>query len=123
MSRSKRSKGLKDEAYKTWIRSFCCIVCWLCGTGEWEIFCGEPDDIFGMATHQKSATESAHVGARGLSQKCSDRETIPLCAEHHLTGKDAHHVLGKKFWEHHGLNRAGLIKALNDRYAVQGNGG
>lgn len=27
--------------------------------------------------------EADHVGRRGVGQKCSDRETIPLCSRHH----------------------------------------
>jgi len=60
--------------------------------------------------------EAAHVGEHGLGQKCSDRETVPLCATHHRTGKDSHHVLGKKFWAHHGLNRDAIVKDLNRLY-------
>jgi len=50
--------------------------------------------------------EAAHVGDRGLGQKCRDEEAIPLCGYHHRTGPDSQHVLGKKFWETHGINRA-----------------
>jgi hypothetical protein len=51
-----------------------------------------------------------------MSQKCSDRETIPLCAKHHREGPESHHKLGKKFWEYHGLDRDALIKQLNEEY-------
>lgn len=61
-------------------------------------------------------TEVAHVGERGLGQKCSDRETVPLCAEHHRTGPHAHHVLGKNFWDCHGLDRDAIIAKLNEQY-------
>jgi hypothetical protein len=74
------------------------------------------------ATHRSamqtfgSRTEAAHVGVRGLGQKSSDRSAIPLCAEHHRLGRDSHHRLGKRFWEHHGLDRDALIAELNRRY-------
>jgi len=68
---------------------------------------------------QHTRTEAAHVGDRGLGQKCSDRETIPLCAEHHTQGRDSYHKLGKKFWEHHGLDRFELIARLNAMYTEQ----
>lgn len=61
-------------------------------------------------------TEAAHVGQRGLSQKCSDRETIPLCAFHHRTGPESHHRLGKLFWKHHGLDRYELIRELQSQF-------
>lgn len=53
--------------------------------------------------------EAAHVGDRGLGQKSKDEETIPLCAGHHRTGPESHHVLGKRFWEHHGMNRSDML--------------
>lgn len=61
-------------------------------------------------------SEAAHVGERGLGQKCSDRETIPLCVEHHRTQPYAHHVLGKKFWAHHGLDKEAIVAELNRLY-------
>ena len=51
-----------------------------------------------------------------MSKKADDRDTIPLCRRHHLTGKDSHHRLQKEFWGHHGIDRAGLITALNHAY-------
>ena len=98
MARSPQSKGLKDKAYLEWIRSLSCVVC----------------DSQGHP--QTSITEAAHVGERGLSQKCSDRETIPLCAGHHRIGVTAQHRLGKKFWEHHQIYLDTLIAGLNERY-------
>lgn len=56
--------------------------------------------------------EAAHVGDRGLGQKCRDEETIPLCAGHHRTGAESHHVLGRRFWEHHGIERDALLAML-----------
>ncbi len=61
--------------------------------------------------------ESAHSGQRGLGQKADDRFALPLCRYHHRTGKYSHHVLGKRFWGFHGLDRAGLIKQLQELYA------
>ena len=55
------------------------------------------------------AVEAAHVGDRGLGQKCRDQETIPLCGYHHRTGPDSQHVMGKNFWGHHGINRTELV--------------
>lgn len=97
--RSARSKGLIDEDYKAWVRSLPCAVC-----RSWNI-------------KQSTPTECAHVGLRGMSQKCSDRETLPLCVRHHEHGyKTSHHTLGKNFWNYHGINREALIKWYNDRY-------
>lgn len=63
--------------------------------------------------------EAAHVGERGLGQKSPDREAIPLCSHHHRTGPQAHHVLGKKFWAHHGLDPKAIIAELNKLYDEQ----
>jgi len=65
------------------------------------------------SAHCNGAIEAAHVGDRGLGQKCADREAVPLCAAHHRTGPGAHHVLGKKFWMFHGLHRDAVVLAYN----------
>ncbi len=61
-------------------------------------------------------TEAAHVGERGLRQKCSDREALPICAWHHRMSPDSHHVLGRRFWQFHGLDKEALIAAYNLAY-------
>jgi hypothetical protein len=60
--------------------------------------------------------EADHVGARGYGQRCGDHETLPVCTVHHRTGKDARHVLGRKFWEHHGIDRATLLVQHDELY-------
>ena len=60
--------------------------------------------------------EAAHVGKRGLGQKCSDRETIPLCVEHHRLGPESQHVKGKGFWGHHCMSRILVIAKYQNRY-------
>ena len=83
-----------DEAYLAFIRKLPCIVC-------------------GAVRY----VEAAHVGARGLGQKCSDREALPMCPAHHRTGPDAYHVLGgKSFWKVWGLDRFRLIEEHNRQY-------
>ena len=62
---------------------------------------------------QLTPTEAAHVGKRGLSQKCSDREAIPLCRNHHTDGPEAVHRIGKIFWQHHAIDRDAIILELN----------
>lgn len=119
MARSKRSKGLKDKAYLGFIASLPCVVC----MHMWHGFNHEPSmqkiEERLMSSHQRTFTEVAHVGTRGLSQKCSDRETLPLCVIHHRTGPDSHHTLGRRFWTYHGIDRDALLKYFNDRYEVE----
>lgn len=108
MARSARSKGLKDPAYLKWLHRFACIVCLIQELREkWP---GDP------GSSQITPTEAAHCGNRGLSQKCSDREALPICCQHHRLGRDSAHKLQKNFWEHHGLDRDALIRKYNARY-------
>jgi len=102
--RSKPRRGpVKDPAYLEWITQQQCCAC-----REW------PSSF--RPTSQSTPTEAAHCGTRGLGQKCSDREALPLCERHHRTGPLAHHKLGKKFWSYHGLNREKLIAEYNHRF-------
>lgn len=100
-----RRGRVQDPLYLGWVRTLVCVICKYRYPGD------DPD-----MTVQTTPTEAAHIGERGLGHKCSDRETIPLCAEHHRTGPESHHVLGKSFWKHHGLNKDALVKELNRFY-------
>ena len=91
--RAPRPQRDSDPRYLAWLRTQACIIC-----------------------HIVRYIEAAHVGARGLGQKCSDREAVPLCQEHHRTGAHAHHVLGKGFWAFHHVDRQVVIAVLIARY-------
>ncbi len=94
--KSKYTWRRRDRAYMAWIRSLPCLIC------------------------GRSRSEAAHLGVRAFAQKCSDRETGPLCAWDHRLGPESHHALGRMFWQHHGIDRARLIRELNESYnAVQ----
>lgn len=80
----------RDSAYLRWVRTMPCIVC---GSMDW--------------------VEAAHVGQRGLGQKCPDKEALPLCEAHHRTGPRSHHVLGRNFWTFWNLSRHQLISDYN----------
>lgn len=113
-------RSVRDTKYLEWIRQEPCIICdpfaypglLLKRATPVVTGIGYPLNLVRMFQ-----TEAAHVGLRGLGQKCSDRETIPLCGYHHRLGPDSHHVLGKKFWEHHGLDRKQLIEEFQRLYA------
>lgn len=97
------AKPLRDPAFLAWLRHQWCIVC-------------------EFRTGSEAGTnhiEAAHVGIRGLRQKSSDREAVPLCVRHHRTGKDSHHVLGKRFWTHHHLDKGLILAALHARYEYE----
>jgi hypothetical protein len=103
-----RKGPTRDPEYLDWIRSLPCLLC-----------CRQPGGFRGSCALQNTRTEAAHVGARGLGQKASDRETIPLCAYHHRIGATSHHTLQKHFWTHHRLDRDELVRDLNERYLLK----
>lgn len=107
--RSKPRRGrIRDEAYLEWVRMQPCCIQYAHHVWSAEV---------GLVVfRQMTKTEAAHCGARGLGQKCDDTEAIPLCKRHHRTGLLAHHVLGKKFWAYHGLDRCAIIAELQERY-------
>lgn len=93
-----RKGPLDDPAYLNFIRSLPCAICTL------------------LRGRQSGRTEAAHVGQRGLGQKCSDHETIPLCHLHHREGEHAHHRIGKRFWSFWSLDRFELIGRYRRMY-------
>ncbi len=54
---------------------------------------------------------------RGMGQKYSDREAIPLCAEDHRTDTMSIHSIGPEaFFESLGSDRDSVIREYNRRY-------
>lgn len=93
-------RAVRDKAYLEFIAGLPCIVCLHHGL------------------KQESRTEVCHVGDRGLGQKSSDRDTLPMCGvEHHREGKFSQHHLGRNFWAHWGLDKQFLIDGFNRMYA------
>jgi hypothetical protein len=92
--KSKYARRERDRAYLVWIRTLPCLVC------------------------GRRPSEAAHLAARAFGQKCSDRETGPLCAWDHRLGPHSHHALGRTFWQHYRIDRARLIRGLNKSYAA-----
>jgi hypothetical protein len=90
----------RDAGYLAWLRSLPCIVC-----AKWRL----PRLRF-------NPIEAAHVGERGIGQKCPDRQAAPLCVEHYRTGRYSHHALGKRFWDFWKLDRHELIADLNAEF-------
>ncbi len=123
--RSAKSKGAKDPEYLAWIRSLPCVICfWLSESTRGLIYSADREGVFCRCLHypvqQDSRTEAAHVGTRGMSQKCSDREVIPLCGHlHHREGPKSHHKLGKRFFDHHAIDKDVLVAELNRQYETQ----
>lgn len=113
----KGRKPLHDPKYRRWIESLPCVACMAEAVGD-PIGTYELVDL--LVALEGRPSECAHVGpVRGLRQKCSDRETVPLCGAHHRTNPDAQHQLQKAFWAHHGLDRDALIAELTARFAQE----
>lgn len=120
-SATKKKTG-KDKAYLAWLHTLPCAACWKTlivsqDLSELRRVGWTPSIMRGDGPGvQESITEAAHVGERGMSQKCPDRQAIPLCKDHHTERRDSAHKLQKRFWEHHGIDKDALIAALNSRY-------
>jgi hypothetical protein len=124
----KRKEGFGNPQYRDWLKSLPCVVCfkkyaddlgydWLAEYARAEV----RRLFLAYQCTGHSLRQVAHVGMRGLSQRCPDREAIPLCAEHHLHptaggGVKSHHALGKPFWSVHGLERATILAMLPKLY-------
>lgn len=105
MRSATRRKTGRDKAYLIFIRSLACCVC--TRVRVWNVYLG----IY--------RTEAAHVGDRGLSVKCPDRETIPLCSWHHRLSPESVHRLGKKFWTLWKLDREKLFARYQAMFEEQ----
>lgn len=84
--------GFHHPQYMAWIATLPCAAC------------------------GRQLVEVAHVGAHGMAQKCSDRDTIPLCTAHHREGPFSLHRLGRPWWIHFGIDRDTLIADLQRRF-------
>lgn len=121
--RRPRKRAGEDLKYQAFIRSLPCFICYwpLYKAGMITEFvrAGIGFPLFDTST-QKTVTEFAHLGERGLGQLCPDREGGPLCGEHHRTGPEAAHgPLGKNFFAHHGIDREELFALLLLLYRFQ----
>ena len=86
-------KPLRDPEFLKFIRSLPCCVCFRTRT-----------------------VEAAHVGRRGMGQKSSDRETIPLCSLHH---REQHRIGLRQFSRDYELDIPALLTALNEKPRIQ----
>ena len=82
-------KPVRDPAFLAFVRSLPCSIC-----------------------YRTRGVEAAHIGRRGMAQKSSDREAIPLCSLHH---KEQHRIGMKRFAESYALDIPALVEQLNQR--------
>lgn len=122
---ARRSSRIHNPAYLEFLRG---LPCYCCYREAYEFLVrigGESGFIFAHTLYgrQKSDTEAAHVGfagkPRGMSQKCSDIESIPLCGhQHHREGPESIHKMGPAaFFAHHGADRDSVIRTFQKLYA------
>jgi hypothetical protein len=90
--RADTSRGpARDWRYRAWIRTLPCAAC------------GRTRKI-----------EASHTGPHGLNQKASDYRCVPLCIEHHRTGKAAlDRIGGERFERVFQIDLSGLVRRLN----------
>lgn len=87
-------RSLKNRAYLKFIRGLFCIVC----GQNWSI-------------------DAAHTGARGVGQRATDLETLPLCRKCH----DEYHRIGRmQFCILHSLDIPKIIATLQARAVACG---
>ncbi len=94
----RRSSRVRDREHLLWVKSLPCMV--------------------GMDIGRicEGWSEADHAGKRGMGQKCSDYETIPLCVTHHRERTD-----GTGHFK--GWNKARMRSWLDRQIAlVQGHG-
>lgn len=103
-TKPRRSSRVHDPAYLDWIRGKDCVCCLMYRYNRVAV------------VPALTVSEAAHVGERGLGQKSSDRESLPLCVEHHRAGPKSHHTLGKRFWSTWEFDRAALVEMFNAKY-------
>lgn len=90
---------LRDDAHLRAIRRLPCLVCERHAPSE--------------AAHIRMADLSYGVEHVGMATKPHDWLTVPLCAEHHRTGKRAEHAVGTRhFWKLVGVNPIRVALAL-----------
>lgn len=127
--RPKRLPGYDDPEFRAWIKAWPCYVCLKDHCERHNLDFGEmkkSSEARGYFYRNESLlscglTEVAHIGIRGLSQRCRDSESMPLGTKHHDHATaggapDSHHTLGAKFWGHHGLDRAEVIAEMQWLY-------
>jgi hypothetical protein len=135
----KRKKGFDDPNFRGWVKEWPCLICFIrwCKGQEIAWFNApvwmrlavaelrELEDHPGPCAH----VEFAHVGGRGLSQRCADKYGMPLGRWHHQHvtipggGPESHHTLGRKFFARHGIDRDAVLEILWKLYREETGGG
>lgn len=119
----------KDPAFRAWIVDLPCLICFLGTYLRWLDGEMSLDELRGWAAEmqeqdrkQESKTEHAHVGDdKGMSQKCSDLDALPLCGfAHHREGPTSIHKNPRgQFFLIHGIDRDAFIAKFCEAYDLE----
>ena len=113
-----KPKTVRDEKFKTFVRKLPCVACY---PNTWyDLINGHTsvDEI--MVSF--SMSEAAHIGrtGKGIAHKGSDRETAPICTNHHTqNGKALHRIGLEKFQKFHKIDLQTICKFINVEYDGQ----
>ena len=98
-AKNQMSKPVRSEEHKAFIRSLPCIVCATCGR-----------------LNSRNIDPCHTPGSRGMGQKRSDLDTIPMCRTHH----DYQHQVGwPAFLRKYQLDILELLKALTEKPRIE----
>lgn len=88
-----KPRRIRNEAYLKWIREKKCVIC------------GSP------------YVEASHIGTGGMGTKVTDYFVLPMCAEHHRTGKYSYHRMNMgRFSDYYGVNLYKMIAEFLIQY-------
>ena len=90
----KKSKPVRDDHYRAFIRRFPCVGC---GT-------------------ERRLRDAMHIGPHGLGQKACDLQTTPGCRQCH---RELHKIGRPAFERKHKLDFAGLIAMFHSFYRLE----
>ena len=87
-------RPVRDRHYLQHIRTFPCVAC----------------------KSTKRQREAMHTGPRGLSQKASDRDSLPGCRPCH---RELHRIGAARFQVKHGIDFPALIVMFQEFYSIE----
>lgn len=97
MTLRQKEPRVRDNKRLAWLRTQPCVICGAINTEAAHI-------RVGSINHEKRPT--------GMSEKPSDKWTLPLCNEHH---REQHSMAELAFWKQYGIDPFMLAITLKER--------